>query len=261
MTEMIPLVIFTVFGGIAAGALLCSAFVSLKQPEGGDAVPFVKRPALFILVCLVLLAIGLCGTLAHLGQPLRFLNGLSNPNSMISQEGYWSIALGIVLVIALIMGFKRDVPRILTIIGGVVALGMMIVTSLAYYFATGIPSWNTGATFLVFIVGDIAMGAALCAVLIEDKRKLFISVSAFLAAAVLVVGIVFHAEISALRTAFDFVPWTAFSMIIAGVLPLCVWGANTKGLLDSRIASISMLVLMVVGVAILRIGFFVVGVA
>ena len=82
MTEMIPLIVFTVFGGIAAGAVLCSAFVDLRQPEGAPEIPFVKKPVFFIIVCFAALAVGLLGTLLHLGQPLRFLNGLSNPASM-----------------------------------------------------------------------------------------------------------------------------------------------------------------------------------
>lgn len=261
MTEMIPLIVFTVFGGIAAGAVLCSAFVDLRQPEGAQEVPFVKKPVFFIVVCLAALAVGLLGTLLHLGQPLRFLNGLSNPASMISQEGYWSIALGLVLVVAVAMGVKKGVPRFLTVLGGIVALGMMIVTSFAYYFAAGIPVWNGGATLPLFIVGDIAMGAALCALLIEDRQTLFLNVSACLAAVSLVVALAFQAQVVSAHVAFDFAPWTAVAMIVAGVLPIAAWAAQLKGFLAPRAASVAVLVLVVLGTAILRIGFFSVGMA
>lgn len=261
MTEMIPLIVFTVFGGIAAGALLCSAFVDLRQPEDGQGVSFIRKPAFFILVCLAALAIGLLGTLLHLGQPLRFLNGLSNPASMISQEGYWSIALGLVLIVALAMGVKRGVPRFLTVLGGIVALGMMVVTSFAYYFAAGIPVWNGGATLPVFIVGDIAMGAALCALLIESHRSMFLNVSAALAAMSLVVALAFQGQVVSVHSSFDFMPWTAASMIVAGVLPLAAWAAQLKGFVAPRVASIAMLTLVVLGTAILRVGFFAVGMA
>lgn len=261
MTQMIPLIVFTVFGGIAAGATLCSAFVALRQPDGAGQVPFVKRPAFFVLVCLALLAVGLLGTLAHLGQPLRFLNGLSNPASMISQEGYWSIALGIVLLAALVMGLRGSVPRALMIVAGVVAVGMMVVTSLAYFFAAGIPVWNGGATFPVFIVGDVAMGAALCALLVEYRRKTFLRVSALLAAVALVVALAFQGQVMVSAGGYDFAPWTVFSMIVGGVLPVAVWISSEKGFLKEGPAAIAMLALVVVGTAILRIGFFVVGMA
>lgn len=46
------------------------------------------------------------GTLAHLGQPLRFMNGMANPASGISQESYWAIALGIVTVVDLVISWR-----------------------------------------------------------------------------------------------------------------------------------------------------------
>ena len=94
MTEMIPLIVFTVFGGIAAGAVLCSAFVDLRQPEGAPEIPFVKKPVFFIIVCLAALAVGLLGTLLrgiaalrrsliHGHGNLRDLPGVKNPQTVL----------------------------------------------------------------------------------------------------------------------------------------------------------------------------------
>lgn len=79
--HVLPLLVFTTFAGFAAGAYAVDAVCG----NGRE----VKAPWLFPLVCVVLLGIGLCGTLAHLGQPLRFMNGMANPASGISQESYW----------------------------------------------------------------------------------------------------------------------------------------------------------------------------
>lgn len=56
------------------------------------------------------------GTLAHLGQPLRFMNGMANPASDISQESYWAIALGIVIVVDLVISWRSG--RVLRQAGG-----------------------------------------------------------------------------------------------------------------------------------------------
>ena len=97
--EMLPLLVFTTFAGLAAGAYAVDALCGNGRAGSGAAAP--ARPWLFPLVCLVLLGLGLCGTLLHLGQPLRFVNGMANPGSMIAQEAYWSIAFGAVIVVDL----------------------------------------------------------------------------------------------------------------------------------------------------------------
>ena len=96
--HVLPLLAFTTFAGFAAGAYAVDAVCG----NGREA----KTPWLFPLVCVVLLDIGLCGTLAHLGQPLRFMNGMANPASGISQESYWAIALGIVIVVDLVISWR-----------------------------------------------------------------------------------------------------------------------------------------------------------
>lgn len=96
--HVLPLLVFTTFAGFAAGAYAVDAVCG----NGREA----KTPWLFPLVCVVLLGIGLCGTLAHLGQPLRFMNGMANPASGISQESYWAIALGIVIVVDLVISWR-----------------------------------------------------------------------------------------------------------------------------------------------------------
>ena len=129
-------------------------------------------------MCLVLLGLGLCGTLLHLGQPLRFVNGMANPGSMIAQEAYWSIAFGAVIVVDLAVAkAKGAAVRPIRWAGGLVAVGLMVVTGLAYYQSLGLPAWSGAATVPLFLVGDLALGAGLCALL----DRLFYSCGSLLA--------------------------------------------------------------------------------
>lgn len=125
--EMLPLLVFTTFAGLAAGAYAVDALCGNGRAGSGAAAP--ARPWLFPLVCLVLLGLGLCGTLLHLGQPLRFVNGMANPGSMIAQEAYWSIAFGAVIVVDLAVAkAKGAAVRPIRWAGGLVAVGLMVVT-------------------------------------------------------------------------------------------------------------------------------------
>ena len=86
MISEFPLLVFTTLAGLAAGSYTMSAFFPVGQGS--------KRPWLFPLVCLVLLAAGLLCLPAHLEHPERMLIALSNPSAMIAQEAYWSIGFG-----------------------------------------------------------------------------------------------------------------------------------------------------------------------
>ena len=55
--------------------------------------------------------------------------------------------------------------------GGIAALGLMLVMSNAYFVSIGVSAWASWQTFLLFILGDLAMGAALLALLESDLMK------------------------------------------------------------------------------------------
>ena len=189
--EMLPLLVFTTFAGLAAGAYAVDALCGNGRAGSGAAAP--ARPWLFPLVCLVLLGLGLCGTLLHLGQPLRFVNGMANPGSMIAQEAYWSIAFGAVIVVDLAVAkAKGAAVRPIRWAGGLVAVGLMVVTGLAYYQSLGLPAWSGAATVPLFLVGDLALGAGLCALL--DRSAL---AGGVLAAANVAAGVAFAAVLGA----------------------------------------------------------------
>ncbi len=156
MISEFPLLVFTTLAGLAAGSYTMSAFFPVGQGS--------KRPWLFPLVCLVLLAAGLLCLPAHLEHPERMLIALSNPSAMIAQEAYWSIGFGIVLLADVVLSKAKGAsPRALRIVGAVAGLGLACVMANAYFVSSAIVPWASWETFPLFRVGDLAMGAAFCA--------------------------------------------------------------------------------------------------
>lgn len=259
MAQMLPLLVFTLFGGAAAGAVVGS--VLCAPSERVENASLVRRPYFFALACLVLLCIGLVGTLAHLGQPMRFINGLSNPSSMISQEAYWSIALVIVLLAETAFETRKSAPKALIVIGALIAVGVMVVTSLAYYNSLGIPEWNGSATFGVFIIGNLALGTTVCATLLEKSRSRMITASALAAVALLVVCIAYQAHLLAVHSAYNGLPLITVATIAGGIAPACLAFAKTKGVLTESATAWVMLACSAIGVIALRVAFFSAGMA
>lgn len=190
MISEFPLFVFTTFAGLAAGTYVMAA----AFPKEGDQ----KRPWLFPLAMLVLLGIGLLGTLAHLHHPERFLNALWNPMAGITQEAYLSMLFGLVLVIDLVWtAVKGAAPRALRIVGAVFGFLLTCVMGYAYSTTLGVAAWSAPATIPLFVIGDLAMGAALWAVLKQNaygqKAYLYatVVVEALLACTLAVVAVHF----------------------------------------------------------------------
>lgn len=126
------------------------------------------------MICILLLGIGLCATFTHLGQPLRFYYGMTNPTSMIAQESYWSIAFGCVMLIDVIVAkVKGKTPRAIRVLGAILAIGLMVVTGLVYAGCLNYEAWIGIGTVPEFVIGDIVMGMMLylviCKIPIDTK--------------------------------------------------------------------------------------------
>ena len=154
MISEFPLFMFTTLAGLSAGFMATRAIFPLSE-DG-------KRPWLSLLVALVLLGAGLLGVLFHLGRPERFINAMMNPVAGIAQEGYTSIVFGLLLLIDLILVWRKgESPRGLQIATGVAGFALTVVMGNAYTAYLGTPAWTSWATVPLFVVGDIAMGGAL----------------------------------------------------------------------------------------------------
>lgn len=164
----ISLLVFTFSSGIGAGLIIFFTIIKLFYPnvlgsqnvETQGVSAFKAINTKIYLVSIVLLGIGLIASATHLGHPFRFLNALANPNSMISEEAYWSIAFGVLLLITLIIALrKREPPKALLVLTSITGLGLLIVTSMVYTKVLGIPAWNHGVTPILFIFSAILMGS------------------------------------------------------------------------------------------------------
>ena len=253
MISEFPLFLFTTLGGLAAGAYVAAAIF----PDG-DRKP--KRPWLFPLACLALLGVGLLGVLGHLGRPERFLLAMSNPSSMIAEEAYWSIAFGAVIVVDLAVAkAKGAAVRPIRWAGGLVAVGLMVVTGLAYYQSLGLPAWSGAATVPLFLVGDLALGAGLCALL--DRSAL---AGGVLAAANVAAGVAFAAVLGAFGLHLARIGLDATGLLVAAgiVGPLAasaVAAATRAGKLPAQAGGVAVCALAIVGVVLARYAFFAAG--
>lgn len=247
MISEFPLFVFTTLGGLAAGAYAVSAIFPPSKES--------KKEWLFALACLVLLAVGLVFLPLHLGRPERLLQALTHPNAMIAQEAYWSIAFGIIMLVDVIVAKTKGAsPRVLRILGAIAGLGLMVVMANAYFVSVGVAAWASWQTFLLYICGNLAMGAALLAVF---DKALVQNGSYMMAAIVLAI----LAVVAMVLEAVHFMGVGAdFALLAVGAVleaAGAIVGFMVKsGKMDAKTGAIAMFACLFIGVAIARYGFY-----
>lgn len=113
----------------------------------------------------ILSIIGVVASLAHLGQPVSFLNSLSNlGSSWLSMEALLSgFFMGIAVLYALALQFKPNSATIDTLLrwaGSII--GLIAVFAMGkVYSTTVVPVWQGMNTFVDFYATTIAVGALL----------------------------------------------------------------------------------------------------
>lgn len=248
MISEFPLFAFTMFSGVSAGFYLAAvAFSSSVRAE--------KRPWLLRAVCLVLLGIGLLGTLAHLGQPVRFLNALAHPSAPIALEAYCSMAFGALLAADLICAvLKRNAPKPLRVAAAVAGFALIAVTGYAYFQCYGIPAWASLATLPLFALGDIAMGCALALLL---DGALFKERGYGLASGIVYAAYAVNLVCLAAWFAANGQSWVWIAVSLIG--PIGCGGllmAARKGLVGGKVLRVVTPVLMIAAVAVVRYAFY-----
>ena len=154
MGEM-SLLIFTICLQAAIGTMV---FITIGKQLYKDKV--FKKAA---LIAAGLSIVGVIASLLHLGQPMSFMNSLSNlGSSWLSNEALLSGAfMGIAVLYALILYFKPDSGSLDTALrwsGSVI--GLVAVFSMAkVYTTTVVPVWQGMNTFVDFFATTIAVGA------------------------------------------------------------------------------------------------------
>lgn len=212
MISEFPLFVFTTFAGLSIGMYVAYA-VSLFAGSVE-----VKRTALVPVLCLVLLGIGLVGCLGHLAHPERFLNALANPRAGIAQEAYCSMAFGLLLAVDAVLALmKKDRPKTLAAVGAVLGLVLAFIMGFAYMANIGTPAWSYWAAVPLYLLGDVAMGAALYALFDGGFVK-----TRALIAGTLVVCVLFAATLVVEGVHFAAVGYSAVAFYVAAVLSLAV---------------------------------------
>ncbi|WP_434511401.1 dimethyl sulfoxide reductase anchor subunit family protein [Desulfitobacterium sp. AusDCA] len=160
MAELnIPLIVFTLLIGLSTGTFLLFALWQASGIPSEEVRKKLSRQVMPLL--LVCVGIALLASATHLGKPFRFLNAFHNLGSMIAQEGIWSIALGIILLIATVLAFKdKKIPEALYIIGSFISCGLILVCSLVYVRANGFPAWSNGITIVYYFGSAVLLGVA-----------------------------------------------------------------------------------------------------
>lgn len=156
----VSLLVFTILSGLSAGTYLCLNLIAVLSPQ--DYLLALEKP--LTIGCLIMMCLSLLASAAHLGKPFRFANALVNPRSMIAQEGYWAPLFTAVLFVTSLAALFNTEPWLwLRIAGSLSALILLIVTSLVYVKAKGIPAWNDGGTISAFLFSALLMGSIVCA--------------------------------------------------------------------------------------------------
>lgn len=160
MFTELPLYLFTLVGGVAAGA--CTTGAALP--------PSTPRTRLKLdVVSIVLLGIGGIALFFHLGHPERLFDAFSNASAGITLEGYASLLFGCLVVAdGLICALRKTVSRVFGICAGIAGLLLLCAMGYAYSQFIGIPYWEGPLSFFFFILGGLAAGSALLPVV--DKE-------------------------------------------------------------------------------------------
>lgn len=182
MISEFPLFVFTTLGGLSAGLVIAMALFPPAEKQ--------ERPWLAPLAALALLGVGMLGVLFHLKRPALFLLALRNPSAGIAQEAYCGIVLGVLLLALLIVSWRKgQMPKVLVWISAAVSLILTFIMGFAYLVNVGTVAWANWTTVPLFVVGDVAMGLALWAILSKEelaKRPFTLTVIIVLAVLALV---------------------------------------------------------------------------
>lgn len=182
MISEFPLFVFTVLTGLSAGAYVGAALFP-KKDDG-------PRPWLFPLVALILVGVGSLAAIGHLGRPGMVMNVLNNPTASLTLEGITAGLLALVAVVDLALcASKKKANRAVRIVGAIAGVVCMCVVTSAYVSCYGNPAWTAACTWPLFVLGDLAAGAALWMCFADMPNKplaTLVAVAALLFAVVLI---------------------------------------------------------------------------
>lgn len=243
MISEFPLFIFTLLGGMGAGAYLFTAFLPRRESD---------KPWLFPAIVLVLLAIsGVC-LLGHLGKPAGMFNAFTNPTSGITLEAFSSMLFGLLVVVDLVLAWQKKDVKLVAPLAAIAGLLLLCAMGYTYWTFLGTPQWGTVECFPLFILGGISTGAALAAFFVQDGYKnAALAVGAIVALAAGAVAILLEGAHFA-AVGISTTPFVVGAVLLA----IACGGVMRARKTDASWLPVCILVLALVGTAIARYAFY-----
>ena len=154
-----PLILFTTFVAWSAGLFASQCVVALR---GGK-----QKAQMAAWICsAVLLVIGGIAVFMHLQHWERIFNGFGHLTSGITQELIGIVLLVVIAIIFFVYMRKGKVPAWVSVVGIIIALGLVCVMGGSYLMAAR-PAWNSFAQVLSLIGSALALGPATMLILLE----------------------------------------------------------------------------------------------
>ncbi len=162
-----PLVVFTLLVQMSVGVVIVSELASLA---GGLSAKHLLVHA--DITSLVLGALGLLVSFAHLGSPMHSPYALLNlAHSWLSREILCTSAfLGCVFVLTLarrVPAFAA-LPGLFAVLAGLMGMVTLFAMSKVYAIVT-VPTWNSPATLLSFVGSALLLGALMSGLLVSFR--------------------------------------------------------------------------------------------
>ena len=157
-----PLILFTSFAAASAG-LFCVQGIYIVAGKGQK----VQKPA--TISSLVLLVIGGIAVFFHLQHWERIFNGFGHITSGITQELICIVILAILMILALVLLRRGDLPKWLGVLAIIFGIVLTIVMGLSYTVSAR-PTWNTIAQPLSLFGAAAAFGVGVFGYLARDDE-------------------------------------------------------------------------------------------
>ena len=186
----LPLFLFTLLGGMAAGVYL--AETCLQRTRSGE------KPWLVPLIAVILVAAGAIAATFHVGNIARAFTPHINFGAGMVQEILLAAVFGVLALVDLVLcATKKCSPFALRVCGAVAAALLALSMGHAYTTVLGNPAWTQPvATILSFFAGSLLSGLLLFTLLRRNvvscsaaKAYLCVSVVLLIVALTLQIGV------------------------------------------------------------------------
>jgi len=165
-----PLVIFTVFGQCAVGAILVMGFVLMRESNG----PARERILRMMFFVWLVMGAGFIASVLHLGSPLRAFNSLNRigasalSNEIASGSLFFAVG-GLGWLLAMLKKLPDALYTAWLVITQILGIGFVWAMTRVYQIDT-VPTWHNGYTTLGFFLTVLLGGPIFAALLLQAAK-------------------------------------------------------------------------------------------